>query len=291
MKVLLCAGYPKSGNTMLAQALDIAASIESEGHPPQPWDFYQIKKKNLLPISNPYLFDAAHIKTHERFKNKDVDYGDKSLVTDKVVVIIRNPFDTLLSSLNYLRVIVKENNRIPTSVQSTIQKLLPSYVLPSSPDQFIEKFNIDTLLHQDLLDSCLSFFGRNGTVFDQFYSMSGPWVLFSLSYLKTPLPVHVVRYEDIISSPNFIDSGVRSKTIFMLADFLGSDRDTLLKAFDIQSANVASQKSRGAMFFPKAEAGYFVDYFSRSAVSSFTDMYFSVLKDFGYHELYNLYSQ
>lgn len=270
---------------MLAQALDIAAKLKDGGHPKQEWDFYAIKRSAIIPKCNPYLPSAAHIKTHERHKKTLTDYGNQSIKTRKVVVVTRNPFDTLLSSLNYQRIAAKEQGRVTDSIRLTIASLCPSYKIPEGLDAFIESFNIDNLLKEKLLDSCLDNFARNGTVIDLFYNMSGPWALFRESYKHSTLPIHAIRYEDLVNRSNTIDEQNRLQAIDDLADYLESDRGILRKAFEIQSSNVASEKKQGSMFFSKAQHGYFVNYFSRDSVEHFVDMYYSCLKDLGYENL------
>lgn len=287
MQVLLCAGYPKSGNTLVAQTLDTAAKITDGNHPHQVWDFYDIKKQGIIPKGNPYLNGLAHIKTHERFKRQEINYGHSEMETAKILVVVRNPLDTLLSSLNYLRIVVKDAKCIPASVKSTVNKLLPGYKIPEEVESFVQEFNIDNLLQKELLDKCLTCFARNGTVFDQFYDMSGPWALFHESFKQTSLPLHFVRYEDISLNGRMFNNDRRLQSINRLAEFLGADEVTLLKAFDMQASQASKLKSKGSLFFPKAQSGYFVDYFSKDSIRSFIDMYFAVLQDIGYHDLYD----
>lgn len=104
MNTILCAGYPKSGNTLLGQSLVFAGGLESS------FDIYQLKREKLTPEVNPlFSSDACSIKTHDCWRpSRDIHHLYFGKVS-KAIVIVRNPFDTLLSGINHFRVVYQQN--------------------------------------------------------------------------------------------------------------------------------------------------------------------------------------
>ena len=126
MNTFLFAGYPKSGNTLLGESLRFAGGIETT-----PYDIYQIRSKKLNPSPNPiFNSEICCIKTHDVWR----PYSDFHAIypgkVQKVVVITRNPFDTLLSGINFFRVTYSRNaGCLPPLHMKSLKCLIPDYVL------------------------------------------------------------------------------------------------------------------------------------------------------------------
>ena len=92
MDTILVPGYPKSGNTLLGTALNLAGSVKTD------FDIYALKSQNIIPDCN-NLFESplCTIKTHQmrRYNSKFENLYFGKVI--KIITIARNPLETLLS--------------------------------------------------------------------------------------------------------------------------------------------------------------------------------------------------
>jgi hypothetical protein len=278
MKTVLIAGYPKSGNTLLGGALRVAGRCESD------FDIYTLKSNKVRPTTNKlFSSDTFVIKTHDRWRPGDVLDERYFAPVEKVIVVIRNPFDTLLSTINFLRVQYREGNI--KGYVGTFEMLFPGAQIC---DDFLDFYSLESLRSKGLLDPALGNFSLFGTTIPGFSRMSGPWAGFANSYKYSGLPVMNVRYEDLAtlseqSLSSLEDDGLA--TLNTLSKFLDISSSELLKGFKVHRGGALEQQKSGNLFFNKMRSGYWRDYLSAKACADFANQYAPEMIDNGYREL------
>jgi hypothetical protein len=276
MKTALIAGYPKSGNTLLGETLNIAGGVKTS------YEYYTLRDRKTAPSSNPLLgSEICSIKSHEMLR-----YGDKlhSMYFGpviNVVTIVRNPFETLLSALNFFRVVYDTYSVLPPLHIRSLKLLLPDYEITSA---FSDQFTIEALRDDGQLSIALESFAEMGSSLLHFYQMSGPWCSFVSSYANCGVPVLNLRYEDLVLE-SMSSSPEHSLCSRKLSEFWSCDFESLKKGFVLQSHRANYKKSQGNAFYPKARSGYWSEYFSLSECRKFADVYHRALIDNGYDEL------
>lgn len=282
MIVNYLATYPKCGNSALAFPLILAGQLADSSY--EGWDsLSKVRRAHLQDNSLPFKAirgaDTTVIKTHKIFK------GSKDLTTpqgdvSKVIRITRNPFDCLLSALNFLR-LEANSSRSLAMIRPTVEALFPNHKLIrrwTSPNQFFNRFTIDSLAKENLLDLALESFSRLGLTLPFYYSVCGGWRTNYESWGAAKVPVLDLRYEDLVPTPSV-------GTIQLISNFLGADEELLSKAFEIQMENVHHQRKKGNPFFNQANKSYFSRYFSKKALRHFVDYNQVALQAMGYEEL------
>ncbi len=283
----MCAGFPKSGNTLLGESLLYAGNIIES-----PFDIYVIKKNKEKPIANP-LFDSEiyTIKTHDhfsRFANLDEIYFGE---VKKVIVINRNPFDTLLSAINFFRVEYFNygNNLQPHHIRA-ITALMPRFDFNFKND-FLDVFSLEKLRDEGMLDDALDNFSKNGTVILNFYSMSGPWAEFASSYDYSNLEVLKILFSDLlnISASSCSATEKYCPAILKLSDFLDISASKLASGFRQQAEATLKRhndkKFGEAKFFNKMTDGYWKDYLSGEQCRKFVDKHYASMIRNGFEEI------
>ena len=282
MNIILCAGYPKSGNTLLGRSLQIAGGIRDS-----PFDWYWIKKKCIIPTPNPiFKPETCCIKIHDKyraFRNIYVSYPGKIV---KVIVIMRNPLDTLLSSINFFRVVYRNfGGRLPLSYRSSLRILMPNFTMR---EDFLKDFTLEKLRDDGMLDAALDNFGKNDTVIPHLYYRSGAWSNFASSYNQMKIDSLKVSYEDLESiSINSIDNSESiCQNLLKVAHFLDVDYATLKSGFAQQRRKVLKIKSlqvdSSVSFYNKMSSGYWRDYFTPEACRKFARIQYSAIVRNGY---------
>ena len=281
----MCAGYPKTGNTLLGQSLNLAGGIST------PYDIYWIRREKIIPSSNP-LFETTSccIKTHESyrpFKNLDNLYFGK---VSKIVAFNRNPFDTLLSAINYLRICFTQQDGNFDSGKPyfrSIRALIPDFEIK---DSFLLDFSLEKLRDSGMLDVALRNFGENGTSIISFYDMSGTWSEFTASYESCGINLLKFSYEKLekisINSTNKVNTVCEE--LLELSSFLEVDATRLNEGFAKQAHSMHAQKSRSTgapQFFNKARSGYWKEYLSPKECKHFLDRHYSAVVRNGYESL------
>lgn len=281
MKTILFAGYPKSGNTLLGHSFLFAGNeVSSEfgyvlTNPVSYFDYYCLSGSNKVPPLNP-LFDTPSvcIKTHEmkRYSTnlESSYYGGVS----HVITIVRNPFETLLSTINWLRVAIEKKSFDQTKMIG-LNQLLPEIDLNSKT--IIDDLKIDNLRNLGLLNNALIRFAQCGTVILNFYQMSGPWCTFANSYRDCGLPLLNVKFEDLSDNHEYSSQSI--------ANFLNIDSKYLLSGFNKQKKHALEKKRKKDNFYFKVESGYWKDYFDKNACKYFIDIYHREMKDIGYENV------
>jgi len=281
--LIAIAGFPKSGNTLINEALDQAGKLISSDWEPPKYEYQN--PKDLEPFrsgsfsANPCL-DAhhCHIKTHIMYSDESYGWENTGITIDSTAVIIRNPFDTLLSTTNYLRYSAKKNKRLTGSQIATLKHFYPDYtqsdVLSGS------EFNLEQLREKGSLDQALEIFSASNTCIPQFLTRSGTWLDFYSSFDHAKNQAFRIRFEDIINSrANWEEASDR------LAAFLNCQPNILANAFMRQNESCQQAKEAKDLFFPVAESKYFFRYFEGRSLRRFCNKYLTQLKAFGYEDL------
>lgn len=281
MNTILFAGYPKSGNTLIGQALTHAGGIFGAC-----FDIYKLRQEGIIPCVNPlFESDTCCIKTHDSYKPfrslDDMYFGNVT----KVLVINRNPFDTLLSSINYFRLEYKWNgDKVKFLNLQALKNLMPDFKVKKT---FLCDFTLDKLRDSGMLDIALKNFGENGTSILNFYRMSGTWSDFSSSYDHSGVNLLKISYEDLesISLESANDSNIVSVELSSLASFLEIDIACLKHGFAQQRDHVFTKSGPTGSFFNKGRSGYWKNYFSQSVCKDFVNMHSTSIIRNGYESL------
>jgi hypothetical protein len=284
--LIVVAGYPKSGNTLINETLSLAGKlVNTSWHPPQyEWqNAADIDKINSLPFSsNPYLpASQCHIKTHISYSEQSYGLWNNTIGISSVIVITRNPFDTLLSTTNYLRYSAIVNKRLSVNQIATLKRFYPDH---SEEDVLrAEYFNLDSLRETGALDNALEVFSSTLTCVPQFFARSGTWLDFYGSFKNTPLPSIKIRFEDIVNKEANWDQVATN-----LACFLQSDPQILAEAFSLQNQNCLKAKSKKDPFFPVADSYYFFKYFEGRSLRRFCNKHQQAMVEIGYGDLVDM---
>ncbi|MCP9798173.1 sulfotransferase domain-containing protein [Cyanobium sp. Lug-B] len=282
MIVILLATYPKCGNSALSFPLVLAGQLADSSYTGYD-NLYKARlahlRDNALPFKAIPGQETTIIKTHNIFKQPS-DLITPQGEVSKVIRIIRNPFDCLLSALNFLRLEAKNSNNL-AKIKPTIDTLFPHCKIIrrwTSPKRFAKIFTLDNLAKENLLDMALQSFSQSGLTLPFYYSVCGGWISNFESWSAASVPTLSLRYEDLTPSPS-------AETIHSIAEFVKTDRELLAKAFEYQLENVNQQKSSGSLFFNKASKDYYLNYFTAKAVNQFIDYNQIAIQRLGYEEL------
>ncbi|MEB3320085.1 MAG: sulfotransferase domain-containing protein [Cyanobium sp.] len=281
--LVVIAGFPKSGNTLLNETFNHAGNLADQDWqaPKHEWqndkDIDKITSKPFT--ANPYLGPGrCHLKTHVKYSESSYQWTGKRATPSSIIVIIRNPFDTLLSSTNYLRYSADLNKGLTANQQSTLKHFYPNYTETDVLDP--KRFSLTGLRDEGALDKALEIFSTSNTCVPQFLARSGTWIDFYRSFDQTQLPTLRVRFEDIVKSTD-----KWGKISCQLANFLGSKPEITAKAFAQQDEACTQAKREKNPFYPVAEANYFFQYFEPRSLRRFCNSHGKQLATFGYEDL------
>lgn len=282
MIVILLATYPKCGNSALSFPLILAGQLADSSYTGYE-DLYKARLAHLRDHSLPFKAilgqETTIIKTHKIYKQPSDLITPQGKVT-KVIRIIRNPFDCLLSVLNFLRIEAR-NSKSLSKIKPTIDILFPYCKIIrrwTSPKRFVKTFTLDNLAKENLLDMALNSFSHSGLTVPFYFPVCGGWRSNFESWSGANVPTLSLRYEDLTPSPS-------AETIQSIADFVRTDQDLLEKAFQQQLENVNQQKNSGNVFFNKASKDYYLNYFSAKSLNQFVDYNQIAMQSLGYEEI------
>lgn len=281
--LVVLAGFPKSGNTLINETFNYAGQIASPGWTSPKYEYQNQEGISKLETTsftaNPFLGEQrCHIKTHLAYSDKSYDSGGQSVAIERIIVIIRNPFDTLLSSTNYLRYSASLNKRLTANQIATLKHFYPNY---TETDVLMPNvFNLEKLRDEGALDQALEIFSASNTCIPQFLARSGTWLDFYASFNQAKQPLLRIRFEDIVNSTDNYQT-VSSE----LSQFLGCDAKILATAFGQQNEACREERNADNLFFPVAEANYFEKYFAPKSLRRFCKKYGLELSASGYEDL------
>jgi hypothetical protein len=281
--LIAIAGFPKSGNTLINETLNYAGRLVDQCWVPPKYEIQNEKEISRFDdysfTANPFLGkNKCHLKTHLAFSKDSYIWHGRKAAISSIVVIIRNPFDTLLSSTNYLRYSAALNNRLTANQIATLKHFYPNH---SEADVLNpEVFNLKSLREKGALDRALEIFSTSNTCIPQFLARSGTWIDFYTSFSKSDLPVLQIRFEDIVNTGNQWQESSR-----ILSNFLDSDPIVLAEAFARQNEECQQARRANDLFFPVAESNYFHQYFEAKTLRRFCNKNLQMLKSIGYKDL------
>jgi hypothetical protein len=281
--LVVVAGYPKSGNTLMNDTLSFAGQLtESSWCPPRyEWqnqgDIDRILANPFNP--NPYLRPGqCHIKTHLKYSEQTYALQSEHINTSSFLVITRNPFDTLLSATNYLRFSAIINKSLTGKQEATLKHFYPGYTV----DDILkpEIFNLEALRDAGALDQALEVFSSSQTSIPQFLARSGTWIEFYASFKNSVASTFQIRFEDIVKSEDGWQEISKG-----LASFLDADPQILNQAFARQREACEQAKEQQDPFYPVADSYYFFNYFQGKTLRRFCNTHKKSLEAFGYSDL------
>jgi hypothetical protein len=283
--LVVLAGFPKSGNTLINETFNYAGKFASPGWTPPKYEYQNQEGISKLEttsfIGNPFLGEQrCHIKTHLAYSDYHYSSGGQSVAIERIIVIIRNPFDTLLSATNYLRYSASLNKRLTANQIATLKHFYPNYTETDVLTPNV--FNLEKLRDEGALDHALEIFSASNTCIPQFMNRSGTWLDFYASFSQAKQPVLRIRFEDIVNSTDNYQK-VSSK----LSQFLGCDTKILATAFGQQNEACREEKNANNLFFPVAEANYFEKYFGPKTLRRFCKRHGANMIANGYENLVN----
>lgn len=277
------AGFPKSGNTLINETLNYAGRLVDPYWIPPKYEFQNLEEissfEGDLFTANPFLGkNKCHLKTHLAYSEDNYIWHKHNAVISSIVVIIRNPFDTLLSSTNYLRYSAALNNRLTANQIATLKHFYPNHTEADvlNPDVF----NLKSLREVGALDKALEIFSTSHTCIPQFLARSGTWIDFYTSFSGSDLPVLRIRFEDIVNTNN-----QWQEVSERLSYFLNGDPVVLAEAFARQNEECRQARKANDLFFPVAESNYFHQYFEAKTLRRFCNKNLQMLKSIGYEDL------
>lgn len=285
MKAVLVSGYPKSGNSLMLKSLvlagrsyrssrDISGLIGFDIHGHE-----QILRGGTKLSPNPVMPDGCiHIKSHYKgLKSTNFNCWHGFQIQSHIL-ITRNPFDVLLSALNWIGSLGLEMSQF----KETLDLLLPRYNYETYADK---AFNIEFLREEGLLDECLQNFSRFNSVFPFFSSYAGNWSGFSDSFSHLSLPTLRLRFEDVTQDFH----GHYRETALRLCSHLDINDAEKISAmqsgFMNQQKHAMKQLISGDPNKPQAKAYYFVNYFSRKSIKEYVENNYCELIRNGYEDL------
>jgi hypothetical protein len=277
------AGFPKSGNTLINETLNYAGRLVDQCWMPPKYEFQNPKEITKFEeysfTANPFLGDnKCHLKTHLAYSEDSYIWPGRKTAISSIVVIIRNPFDTLLSSTNYLRYSAALNNRLTANQIATLKHFYPNHTEADVIDPDV--FNLKSLREEGALDKALEIFSTSNTCIPQFLARSGTWNDFYASFSGSDLPVLRIRFEDIVNTNN-----QWQEVSGRLASFLDGDPVVLAEAFARQNEECRQARKANDLFFPVAESNYFHQYFEAKTLRRFCNKNLQMLKSVGYEDL------
>ena len=289
-RMLLLSSFPKCGSTQISNAILIAGSLASEGWKWNNYDIHTIYRSSLqnrhipkLPPYNPYLgSNMLHMKTHfsgKLFIPKRLIYWTH---IQKNITIIRNPFDTLLSTINFIAHCVNNGHNL-SIYDSFFKYILPEIKLNVSKKKLIESLTLLNLRDGGHLDKALRRFSDLDTALPcKFTRFSGKWKDFDESYSDAKIPRLIIKYEDV----NFSKVNDQfSSIVETICEFLETDRKILQEALSIQDSSARNIDSGKTRFYNKMESYYFKKYFNDESLEYFRTRHSDVLQRMGYENL------
>jgi len=283
-------GYPKSGNTWLESSFtklgqDIIPSyFQSDIH------ITRANKKKFIP--HPLIEENGHpliiYKSHEPFLGKNImddaqDLGIKSII--KVILIKRNPFDMLLSYLNFIRFIAANraasDQPFPNSIKLYCTQELG--MTGNVQEQLMTLSSLEEMQERGILESALKSFSQLDFIIPPLNNIATSWSNQILSWENQSIfDVLSVRYEDLVD--------FRAQEIERISRFIKIDQKLLTSAFDKQNKGAVRERTtyineQKPTFYNKMGYGHFNDYFDQDLIHTFYKKHYDIFVSCGYKDL------
>lgn len=284
--VIWIASYPKSGNTWVHSVLRTAG--RNHGFPQVDMDVYNIIRGNtplvVCDAVAPRYSDhpCVVLKTHSSFQPELHQIPDVELVNAGYIHIYRNPLDVLLSYINFTRLDYKRKPEDQVYQQTLFMDLLGFDRAFAYSDWLVTGLD---MIPQRHLDHALDHFSDNGMRLQELRDLSGSWLGNTQSWFEAAksIPGYSIRYEDCL---------VDKEQMTKLASFFTFGRDEVGFAREYEDrqalARQTDERPDDAIFYNKMSAYYFMNYFSRQAITRFLAKHEQALKAVGYENLYSM---
>lgn len=277
--VVWIASYPKSGNTWLQTVVRFAG--RSFGFPRADLDVYQIVAQGRRPEAvggvRSQISDrpTTVLKTHDRFVADRDPHAELGMATVGFVYVLRNPFDMLLSYINFTRQQYANRSDSARYRQEVFTDLL-GYDEPFTPEAWRD-MTLERIPRRHL-DHALQRFTELGASIPGVARMAkSTWIEHGLSWKAAArrLPAVFLRYEDLVSAP---EAFLPLQRLFQF-----TDAQIIDAVNEVNAMQRAKQNKH--IFYNKMTSYYFKDYFSRDLVERFIDRYEGPLAELGYADL------
>lgn len=280
--IVWISSYPKSGNTWLQNIVRSAGA--NHGFPDGEMDVYTLLDKSIEPSPcyclNKKLSASGGfvLKTHASFEKVHQKIFNYDLNLVGFLHVYRNPFDMLLSYINYTR-IEYSNYRYSEDYQVFLFKLLMGFDKVYSYDEWrnMKLEDIPTIN----LDHALNFFSRNNLSLPVNYSMASGWYENIMSWKSKESSTEgcLIKYEELFDDFKEIET-ICNIFSFQVDDFLKAKYD-----FNMKINQVRMESSDGSIFYNKMRKSYFKDFYSKSVIDEFIKNHESNLFKLGYLNL------
>ena len=277
-KIVWLASYPKSGNTWFRIFLSNLFSQSQE-----PVDINEILNSNIA--SNRNLFD------------KLTGVNSSDLSDDEIEILRPEVYRELASGLSeplYMKV------HDAWSLNSRGEPLFPSevtsgvvYFIRNPLDVAVSFANHDSILTIDSLNSLnrsdFSLCGNPEKLSNQFKQKLLSWSEHVTSWIDhSCLPVHVIRYEDMLSTPEetFTRACEFLNLNFNSAEVRAAVKSSSLEVLQEQEAQFGFKEKPSGVgsFFQDGRTGSWGEHFDISQVEQFMEKNRSVMQRFGYYQ-------
>ncbi len=227
-KSINVADYPKSGNTMILDALKYAGNSINKDYSGG-YNLPKLLRRKIIFVPNPlFKKQITEIKSHKDYpKLNDLFLNN----IKKVILIRRRPIHVLASYLDWnirkAYIGKGKNENYLKNVRHHLKTLwkLKKGISPLNYAQL--KRSYQKTIKYSFNKSCEIFLNLNGE-FKYFKKTSGNWLDHNESFSKAEVPIFRFQYEELI------DKKKKNKIIKDLANFLSVVYELLLKGFNIQ---------------------------------------------------------
>ncbi len=292
-------GFPKSGNTWLHGTFNHLGRQVDVNYQQGDIHMNRSKKKkrfNVHPVvhieDSPCIVFKSHEKcTDETFPPKDAAALGISSI-EKMILIKRNPFDVLLSFLNYALFRLDQRNGVITEAGKKTLEYFDQVLK-------VERHHLDEARRRaDVLgvfketgacDRALRAFVDSNFEIVLYTELYGTWLEHTLSWEKQSLiPRLSIRYEDMVRDlPNEVER---------ISTFIDVPSDLLTRAFDSQETATMQAKSHDdkknqLSFYNQRRAGYFWNYFDNDLVNEVITENAALLDKTGYGDIREIVSR
>jgi hypothetical protein len=280
--VIWIASYPKSGNTWLHQILQRAG--RAYGFPRHDVGVYRLLEQGVRPELCGAVRDDFQpcivLKTHSPYRGDGHLHEIPDVELDRVrfVYICRNPFDVLLSYINFTKIEYARN-----ADRAGYRKALFRGLLGLDTEPGVDEWARMTLddIPTPQLDHALRVFSRQGLSIPTLQPMAGSWLENLRSWQQQGGDGSGVflTYESCVESA---DAFLACRAFFRctesdIAEAVGHQQRSIRQS--------SEQSAEASVFFNKMSSYYFRQYFSPQAIDRFLADHHGVLREVGYGAL------
>ncbi len=288
MDVIWISSYPKSGNTWLHTLLMWAAA--ERGYSTFDLDVYNLINKNIKPepclAINRELFsqNTCILKTHSTHDNLFTKINTTNLSMVGFLHIYRNPFDMLLSYINFTRIEYKKilsNIYIDSNLyKNFLFKEFLGFDHFFDPDEW-ELLTIDKIPTKNL-DHALAFFSKNNLTLPFYQEMSSGWYANVNSWVAKAnnQTSFAFKYEDLFGNFELLP---KILNMFSISESYFIQRREELDVYTREHKKQSDSQSN--IFYNQMKPYYFSNFYSNTAIEKFFIENERALISLGYQDI------